>query len=112
MPTLLTLCGMEIPEGVQGVDLFGKTAPEVGFAEGKLQEEDEWRIMVRGYDKLVATPKGEITRLYNLADDPYELANLVHDSAQKLKLASLKAQLLAQMKKLGDGLDPSGLRIR
>lgn len=112
MPTLLTLCGMEIPEGVQGVDLFGKTAPEVGFAEGNLQEEDEWRIMVRGYDKLVATPKGEITRLYNLADDPYELTDLVRDPAQKLKLASLKAQLIAQMKKLGDGRDPSGLRIR
>ena len=112
MPTLLTLCGLEIPEGIQGVDLFGKTPPEVGFSEGKLGEADEWRMMVRGFDKVVATPKGEITHLFNLADDPYELTNLVHDSAQKLKLASLKAQLQAQMKKLGDGLDPSGLRIR
>ena len=112
LPTLLALCGMEIPEGVQGVDLFGKNLPEVGFAEGKLQEEDDWRIMVRGYDKLVATPKGEITRLFNLADDPYELTDLVRDPAQKLKLASLKAQLIEQMKKLGDGRDPSGLRIR
>ena len=112
MPTLLTLCGVEIPEGVQGVDLFGKTPPEVGFSEGKLGEAEEWRMMVRGYDKLVATPKGEITHLFNLADDPYELTNLVRDSAQKLQLASLKAQLLAQMKKLGDGRDPSGLRIR
>jgi arylsulfatase A-like enzyme len=112
MPTLLALCGMDIPEGIQGIDLFGKTPPEVGFSEGKLGEADEWRMMVRGFDKLVATPKGEITHLFNLADDPFELTNLVHDSAQKLKLASLKAQLLAQMKKLGDGLDPSGLRIR
>lgn len=112
LPTLLALCDVEIPEGVQGIDLFGRTPPQVGFAEGKLQESDEWRMMVRGYDKLVATPKGEITHLFNLADDPYELTNLVHDPAQKLKLASLKAQLLAQMKKLGDGLDPSGLRIR
>jgi arylsulfatase A-like enzyme len=116
MPTLLTLCGMEIPEGIQhniqGVDLFGKTPPEVGFSEGKLGEADEWRMMIRGFDKLIATPKGEITHLFNLADDPFELTNLVHDSAQKLNLASLKAQLLAQMKKLGDGLDPSGLRIR
>jgi len=112
MPTLLALWGMEIPEGIQGVDLFGKTPPEVGFSEGKLGEEDEWRAMIRGYDKLVATPKGESTHLFNLADDPFELTNLVHDSAQKLKLASLRAQLLAQMKKLGDGLDPSGLRIR
>ena len=60
-------------------------------------------MLVRGYDKLIATPKGEITDLFNLADDPYELTNLVRDPAQKLKLASLKAQLLAQMQKLADG---------
>jgi arylsulfatase A-like enzyme len=112
MPTLLTLCGAAIPEGVQGQDLFGKTPPEVVFAEGKLQEEDEWRMLVRGYDKLIATPKGAVTHLFNLADDPYEMTNLAHDPAQKLKLASLKAQLAAQMQKLGDGMDPSGLRKR
>jgi arylsulfatase A-like enzyme len=110
MPTILTLCGMEIPEGVQGQDLFGKSPPEVVFAEGEFQE--AWRMLVRGYDKIIATPKAEITHLFNLADDPYELTNLIHDPAQKLKLASLKAQLQAQMKKLGDGMDPSGLRKR
>jgi arylsulfatase A-like enzyme len=110
MPTLLTLCGMEIPDGVQGGNLFGTTPPEVVFAEGKFQ--GDWRMLVRGYDKIVATPKGEITHLFNLADDPYEMTNLARDPAQKLKLASLKAQLLAQMKKLGDGMDPSGLRKR
>ncbi len=112
MPTLLALCGMEIPDGVQGQNLFGKTPPEVAYAEGKFGESDEWRMLVRGYDKLIATPKGEVTYLFNLADDPYEMTNLAHDSAQKLKLASLKAQLLATMKKLADGVDPSGLRKR
>jgi len=110
MPTLLMLCGMEIPDGVQGQDLFGKTPPEVAFAEGEFQ--GAWRMLVRGYDKLIATPKGEITHLFNLADDPYEMTNLARDPAQKLTLASLKAQLLAQMQKLADGWDPSGLRIR
>jgi arylsulfatase A-like enzyme len=112
MPTLLARCGMLIPDGLQGQDLFGKTPPEIVFAEGKFGEPDEWRMMVRGYDKLIATPKGEITHLFNLADDPYEMTDLTRDPAQKLKLASLKAQLLAQMKKLGDGMDPSGLRKR
>jgi len=112
MPTLLTLCGMEIPEGVQGQDLFGKMPPEVAFAEGQLGEPDEWRMLVRGYDKLIATPRAEVTHLFNLAEDPLEMTNLVHDPAQKLKLASMKAQLLVEMKRLGDGMDPSGLRIR
>jgi arylsulfatase A-like enzyme len=112
MPTLLTLCGMEIPEGVQGQDLFGKMPPEVAFAEGQLGEPDEWRMLVRGYDKLVATPRAEVTHLFNLAEDPLEMTNLAHDPTQKLKLASMKAQLLVEMKRLGDGMDPSGLRIR
>lgn len=112
MPTLLTLCGMENPEGVQGQTLFGKTPSEVVFSEGRLKEPGDWRVMVRGYDKLVATAKGEIAHLFNLADDPYEMNDLAHDSAQKLKLASLKAQLRVQMQKLGDGMDPSGLRKR
>jgi arylsulfatase A-like enzyme len=110
MPTLLALCGMEIPEGVQGQDLFGKAPAEVVYAEGKSQE--SWRMLVRGYDKLIATSKGEITHLFNLAEDPFEMNNTARDTAQKLKLASLKAQLLAQMQKLGDGMDPSGLRKR
>jgi len=112
MPTLLALCGMEIPDGVQGQNLFGTGSREVAFAEGKFKETDEWRMLVRGYDKVIATPKGEITHLFNLADDPFELTNLLHDPAQKLTLASLKAQLQAQMQKLGDGFDPSGLRKR
>ena len=71
-----------------------------------------WRMLVRGYDKLIATQKVEVTHLFNLAEDAYETTNLARDPAQKLKLASLKAQLLAQMQKLGDGMDPSGLRKR
>lgn len=112
VPTLLALRGDEIPEGVQGIDLFGKTVREVVFAEGKFRTPEEWRMLVRGYDKVVATSKGEVTGLFNLADDPLETNNLVGDPAQKLRLASLKAQLLAEMKKLGDGMDPSGLRRR
>lgn len=112
LPTLLTLCGAEIPEGVQGTDLFGKTRDEVAFAEGNLGEPDEWRMLIRGYDKIVATPKAEIKALFNLAEDPYESTNMAKDPAQKLKLASLKAQLQAEMRKLADGSDPSGLRKR
>ncbi len=112
LPTLIALCGAEIPEGVQGHDLFGKNPPEVVFAEGNLGESGEWRMLIRGYDKILATPKGEITALFNLAEDPLETTNLAKDPSQKLKLASLKAQLQVQMKTLSDGMDPSGLRKR
>ena len=73
---------------------------------------DEWRMLVRGYDKLVVDTDGAVTHLFNLADDPYELTNLADVSAQQLKRDALLAVQRQWMKKLGDGVDPSGLRKR
>lgn len=112
MPTVLSLAGIEIPGGVQGQDLFINAPEEFAYSEGLFGEVNEWRMLVRGYEKLVATPKGVLEQLFNLAEDPLEQTNLVPDLAQPLKLASLKAQLQLEMRKLGDGVDPSGLRIR
>jgi hypothetical protein len=53
-----------------------------------------------------------VTHLYNLADDPNELNNLALVSAEQLKRDSLLAEQQTWMLKLGDRLDPSGLRKR
>lgn len=118
MPTLLKWCGVAAPETVQGRDLSGlleaRTAdrPEAIYAEGRLAQKDEWRMLVRGYDKLVADLEGNVTHLYNLAEDPYELTNLANVSAQQLKRDALVALMRVWMKKLGDGVDASGLKKR
>ena len=44
--------------------------PDSVYAEGRLDQPGEWRVLVRGYDKLVLRPREDATRLYNLADDP------------------------------------------
>ena len=69
---------------------------------------DEWRMLVRGYDKLVVDREGTVTHLFNLADDPYERTNLANVSAQQLKGDSLLAIQRQWMKQLGDGVDASG----
>jgi len=118
MPTLLKWCGIAIPETAQGRDLSALIAgrpgdrPEAVYAEGRLGRRDEWRMLVRGYDKLVVDMEGTVTHLFNLADDPYEMTNLANVSAQQLTRDSLLAIQRQWMKQLGDGVDASGLRRR
>ena len=118
MPTLLGFCGAELPDGVQGRDLSalistGKgNRPESIYSVGHLGYGDEWRLVVRGLDKLVVDRKLEVTHLYNLGQDPYELDNRAVDPSQELKRDELKALLRDWMRRTGDGMDQSGLKKR
>lgn len=119
-PTLLQWCGVPAPPSMQGRDLSAllSGAPQAGprpeaiYGEGQLGQKDEWRMLVAGYDKLVSDLAGNVTHLYNLADDPYELTNLATASAQQLKRDELLAEQRIWMKKLADGVDASGLKKR
>ena len=118
MPTLLGFCGAEIPDGVQGRDLSSLIStgqgsrPESIYSVGHLDAADEWRLVVRGLDKLVVDRKLEVTHLYNLGQDAYELENRAEDPLQELKRDELKALLREWMRRTGDGMDPSGLKKR
>lgn len=118
MPTLLKWCGASIPDVVQGRDLSALLAgqpgerPDAVYAEGRLGQKDEWRMLVHGYDKLVVDKNDDVTYLFNLADDPYEETNLANVTAAQLKLDSLLAIERQWAKKLGDGVDASGLKKR
>jgi arylsulfatase A-like enzyme len=118
MPTLLRWCGAAIPDSVQGRDLSMLLAVQAGerpdavYAEGRLGQKDEWRMLVHGFDKLVVDMEGNVVYLFNLAEDPLEQTNLANVSAEQLKRDSLLAMERLWMKKLGDGVDASGLKKR
>jgi uncharacterized sulfatase len=118
LPTLLAFLGVARPDGLQGRDLSSQILggqgemPDSVYAEGRLDQPGEWRMLVRGYDKLVIRPREDATRLYNLADDPGEEIDLAHDRAHELTRDSMLALSRQWMQRLGDGMDPSGLRIR
>jgi arylsulfatase A-like enzyme len=118
LPTLLAWLKVIPPEGLQGRDLsmliLGGQGdpPDSVYAEGRLGLPGEWRMLVRGYDKLIIRPREEATRLYSLAEDPGEENDLAHDRAHELTRDSMLALARQWMQKLGDGMDPSGLRIR
>jgi arylsulfatase A-like enzyme len=117
-PTILGLCGLAVPDEMQGRNLAsllveGKgEPPDAAFAEGRMSEPEEWRMLVQGYDKLVVDGSGRPTHLFNLRGDPYEMNNLVNVSAESLKRDSLNAQLQLWRRRLGDARDASGLKTR
>jgi len=118
LPTLLALLEIAPPEGLQGRDLSkliqsgAGEVPDSVYCEGRLGLPGEWRAVIRGFDKLVIRPQEEATRLYNLADDPAEETDLAHDREHELTRDSMLALARQWMRKLGDGVDPSGLRLR
>jgi arylsulfatase A-like enzyme len=110
-PTLLSLCGVSPPESMQGRDLT-REQPQSVFSVGQLGTSGEWRMVVRGLDKLVVDRDQKVTHLYNLGADPDEMDNHARDSAFELKRDELKALLSDWMRRTGDGFDPSGLKRR
>jgi len=108
LPTVLALCGEPAFEGIQGNNLSSVLLgtegdhPESVFAEGRIGDPDEWRMMVIGSDKLVVNNDGTVTDLYNLAADPYEMKNLARDPGAQLKRDSLLASLRAAKQRLLD----------
>jgi len=118
MPTFLSLCGARIPAGVQGRNLMDQIfrgkgeSPESVFCYGQLETASEWRMVVRGLDKLVVNNAMEITHLYNLGIDRHEQDNLAGSIPHKRTRDELKAHLAGWMRRIGYTMDPSGLRKR
>ncbi len=112
MPTILSLLGMEIPAEVHGRVVTLSAPPPLVCSEGMLRQTGEWRMIVRGYDKMVTNAKLQPTHLFNLADDPDEANNLASEPGHRLRADELRALLQDWRKRTGDGVDPSGLKRR
>lgn len=117
MPTLLAMSGAAIPEGVQGRNLAGQWTgakserPESIFAEGKIGVPGEWRMMIRGFDKVVTDRRGEITHHFNLEQDPFETTNHAGRVPARRR-DELLALIRLWRKQLNDGISGSGLQSR
>jgi hypothetical protein len=117
-PTLLGLRGRPIPERVQGRDLSGlllgrnHRLPDAVYIEGGEGTGEEWRAVIRGYDKLVMDLHGEVMHLYNLAEDPMEAVDLADEPTAQLTRDALVALIRVWQRSVNDGIDPYGLRRR
>lgn len=111
VPTLYALEGLAIPDEVHGRNVFGER-PESVYVEGGLGTANEWRMVVRGLDKLVVRPNLEVLHLFNLGEDSTEERNLAREAGNQLRVDELRALVRVWMKRTGDGMDPSGLKRR
>lgn len=114
-PTLLSLCGLEAPEAMQGADLSpvirgeAEHGPESVYFQifGPFHAggvEFGWRG-VRTQRYMYARKKDEPWVLYDLREDPYQLKNLAADPAAAAIRADLEAKIAAWMGKVGDSWD-------
>lgn len=115
MPTTLELAGAERPEHVFFKSLLPQLDSQVddtptpyesiygGFLNlQRSVSHDGW--------KLIAYPKANMLRLYNLTDDPTESVDLADKPKYATQLADLFGRLVALQHELGDTLDLSSLR--
>ncbi len=111
-PTLLSLCGIEVPGNMQGTDLsqvvLGNSdqGPESAFFQifgpyhgGHVKH--AWRG-VRTERYLYARTQSAPWLLYDLQKDPYEMHNLADDPAARSLRETMNGRLEKWMKKIGD----------
>jgi arylsulfatase A-like enzyme len=110
--TLLGLCGVKAPAGMQGADLSGVVlgnkgqAPDSAFFQifGPFQgdgTEDAWRG-VRTHRYMYARFETKPWVLYDLEKDPDEMRNLVEEPGSQGLLREMEGRLAAWMKRTGD----------
>jgi arylsulfatase A-like enzyme len=108
-PTLRGLCGLPPIEGAQGQDRSALIRnrgtgerPESIYVQGELGSKLEWRMAIRGWDKLVVNRELQVTHLYNLALDPLEKDNLAGDRGTIRRQEELVALMRGWILKTGD----------
>ena len=74
MPTLLDICGLEIPGTVEGRSAFSQNKREMLYCEiGEGMQ--AIRMVHDGRFKLVYSPAGNYIQLFDLEKDPHEMVN-------------------------------------
>ena len=103
-PTLINLCGLPQPDGVDGKDItpviMGKTAAvrsslfTVYRNTVRAVRDNEW--------KLIRYPERHYTQLFNLKNDPLEINNLAQNVKYRKKVDELMELLSKWQKETGD----------
>jgi choline-sulfatase len=100
LPTLLELCSLPPPAGLDGTSLVpdlrepARTRDTTVFAEYNLRN-PRAKYMIRRGDYKYNYYVHDMAELYNLREDPKEMRNLALEAASAGKVAEMKQQLFA-----------------
>ena len=103
-PTIAGLAGVELPDGVEGLDLSGLWRGEATAVREVIYTayEDKMRAVRDGRFKLIRYPPLDYVQLFDLSGDPYELDNLADDPDYAEERARLRALLESEHDRLED----------
>lgn len=96
MPTLLGLADIEVPAGCDGRSLVGETQRDTLYGEcneGRMAT----RLVHDGRHKLIYYPAGNLRQLFDLDNDPHELADLAASADHAETLGRLTTQLIDEL---------------
>lgn len=100
LPTLVKAAGGEVPSRVDGMDLIALARGEIEkprrYVEATAGEEPSYFAITDGVWKYIWYTEGGEEQLFNLAEDPHELANLAKEKEYQEKCRELHAELVAR----------------
>jgi arylsulfatase A-like enzyme len=88
MPTLLDLCDLPIPASCTGLSMVGERRRDILYCEA-LEGAKATRMVHDGRYKLIWYPAGNHFQLFDLEEDPQEMADLAGDPGH----ADIRARL-------------------
>ncbi|MEX0274993.1 MAG: sulfatase-like hydrolase/transferase [Flavobacteriaceae bacterium] len=112
MATTLELAGMDKPDYVE----FNSLLPQIhGAGEGYdaiygCYERGSQRMVRKGGYKLIAYPRANKMRLFDVENDSLEMNDLIDNDSHRERALTLLEDLQELQQKMGDTLDVSGLR--
>jgi len=125
MPTLLGLCGIEIPRTVEGLDFSGHVRGGAALGDGAAliacyAPFGEWTRDKGGREyRGVRTARYTYVRdlkgpwlLFDDERDPYQLGNLCNQKRHSLLQAELEGRLQAKLREVRDEFEPAEHYIR
>lgn len=96
MPTLLTLCGAQIPETVEGMNMLGDERRELLYGEiGEGRKAT--RMATDGRYKLIYYPCGNVLQLFDTVKDPKEQHNVYEAQKDSEICKKLMSYMIAHM---------------
>jgi arylsulfatase A-like enzyme len=115
-PTTLGLCGVNPPDWMRGHDYAGlrlpgrspSQAPDSAFLQNVIPTghhdsvDRPWRGIVTSDGWKYVVLERQPWLMHNLNEDPYELANLAHNSAYRARRRALQERLAAWIHDTGD----------
>jgi arylsulfatase len=96
MPTLLKMCGIEVPKTCDGLTMYGKNLRNHYYGE-HWEDQRAQRMIRMGSWKLIWYPAGNKFHLFNLETDSRELTNLSETPDYSDVLTDMKTVLAGEL---------------